>query len=347
MWTIQLLGGLSAHSAQRQFTRFRTQKAASLLAYLAFHPAPQPREMLLDLLWPDAQSEVARHNLSNALSFLRHQLEPPGVPPGTVVLADRASVRLNPAAVTVDAAAFENALRQAQAEGLSEAERLAHLLEAVEGYGGSLLPGYYEEWVAPEALRLEGLFVQGVIQLVPLLLNTGRREQALGYAQRAVHTDPLSAEATRCLMETHSACGQPAQALRAYRQLETRLQEELNAQPSQELKRLAAQLGQSGATRIASAPLVNDPPATEAFAVVAASPNRAEPPKTVLDTAVVRSVPPARLLGAEFLLRTTTRFFGREEEIERLGKMLSTPRTRLVTLTGPGGTGKTRLALEA
>ncbi|MCW3100764.1 MAG: transcriptional activator domain protein, partial [Chthonomonadaceae bacterium] len=42
-----------------------------------------------------------------------------------------------------------------------------------------------------------------------------------------------------------------------------------------------------------------------------------------------------------------TRFFGREEEIERLGKMLSTPRTRLVTLTGPGGTGKTRLALEA
>src|SRR5262249_23587365 len=53
-----------------------------------------------------------------------------------------------------------------------------------------------------------------------------------------------------------------------------------------------------------------------------------------------------RLTGGEFLLRTTTRFFGRQEEIARLGRMLSTYRTRLVTLTGPGGTGKTRLALE-
>ena len=42
MWSIQLLGGLALHSPQRQLSRFRTQKAASLLAYLAFHRAPQP-----------------------------------------------------------------------------------------------------------------------------------------------------------------------------------------------------------------------------------------------------------------------------------------------------------------
>src|SRR5215470_6306300 len=131
MWRIQLLGGLSVHSEQRQITRFRTQKAASLLAYLAFHPAPQPRETLTDLLWPDAEPEVGRHNLSNALSFLRHQLEPPGVPPGTIILADRASVRLNPAAVRVDALEFEGELGQAQAEGLSEAERLTRMEQAL------------------------------------------------------------------------------------------------------------------------------------------------------------------------------------------------------------------------
>src|SRR5262249_12359761 len=156
-------------------------------------------ETLLDLLWPEAEPEIGRHNLSNALSFLRHQLEPPGVPPGTVILADRASVRLNPAAVTVDVVAFENTLRQAQAGGPSEEEHLGRLLEAMEGYGGSLLPGYYEEWIGPEALRLESLFVQAVIALVPLLLAAGKREQALAYAQRAVSADPLSEEATRCL----------------------------------------------------------------------------------------------------------------------------------------------------
>src|SRR5258708_28280775 len=100
MWTIHLLGGLTASSDLRQVTRFRTQKAASLLAYLAGHPTPQPRETLLDLLWPDAEPDVARHNLSNALSFLRHLLEPHGVPPGTALLADPARVRLNPEART-------------------------------------------------------------------------------------------------------------------------------------------------------------------------------------------------------------------------------------------------------
>jgi len=76
MWTLQLLGGLVANSELRQLTRFRTQKAASLLAYLAQHTAPQPRETLIEMLWPDTQPEVGRHNLSNALSFLRHMLEP-------------------------------------------------------------------------------------------------------------------------------------------------------------------------------------------------------------------------------------------------------------------------------
>ena len=41
-----------------------------------------------------------------------------------------------------------------------------------------------------------------------------------------------------------------------------------------------------------------------------------------------------------------TRFFGRQEELARLSEMLLLPQARLVTITGPGGTGKTRLALE-
>src|SRR5947207_1767855 len=118
MWTIQLLGGLVARRPQQEVTRFRTQKAASLLAFLAFHAAPnslpQPRDVLIEMLWPETEPEAGRHNLSNALSFLRHVLEPPGLPPGTVIFADRAAVRLNPTALTSDVIQFEDALRRAQ-----------------------------------------------------------------------------------------------------------------------------------------------------------------------------------------------------------------------------------------
>jgi LuxR family maltose regulon positive regulatory protein len=242
MWTIQLLGGLAARRSQQEVTRFRTQKAASLLATLAFHAAPQPRELLVELLWPEAEPEAGRHNLSNALSFLRHALEPPGVPPGSVLLADRASVRLDPAAVTTDVAAFESALRQAAGEGLPEAGRLALFTEAAEQYRGPLLPGFYEEWIGPQALRLSSLFVDVVEQLVPRLLASGRLEAALRYAQRGVAADPLSEAATLLVMRVLAAMNQPSQALRAYRQLATRLREELDEAPSEGLQAYAREL---------------------------------------------------------------------------------------------------------
>src|SRR5262249_41568451 len=147
------------------------QKAASLLAYLAFHPTPQPRETLLAILWPDEDPEVGRHNLSNALSLLRHLLEPPGVPPGTVLLADRATIRLNPAAVTVDVQTFETAVCLAQKPNLAVSQRQTLWEEAAEAYRGTLLPSFYEDWIAPEALRLESLFMQAVTHLVPLLVE--------------------------------------------------------------------------------------------------------------------------------------------------------------------------------
>jgi predicted ATPase/DNA-binding SARP family transcriptional activator len=345
LWTIQLLGGLAAYSPQRQLRRFRTQKAASLLAYLAFHRAPHPRETLIDLVWPDTETEVGRHNLSMALSFLRHQLEPTGVPPGTVILADRFSVRLNPAAVTVDVAEFERGLWKAEAEDLSEVGRLELLLGAVEQYQGALLPGFYEEWIAPEALRLEGLFVQAVTRLVPLLLAAGKPEATLMYARRAVSADPLSETATRSLMQALMASGQCAQAVRAYRQLERRLREELDTKPSPELQHLAERLRQSG-PGLKTDLTARELPTAKAGVFSRARTPVAERPATSSDSATEGAVSRGRLVGAEFLLRTTTRFFGRDEEIARLSKMLSTPRTRLVTLTGAGGTGKTRLSLE-
>ena len=48
------------------------------------------------MLWPESYPDPGRNHLSVALSSLRHQLEPPGVPHGAILRADRFSVQLNP-----------------------------------------------------------------------------------------------------------------------------------------------------------------------------------------------------------------------------------------------------------
>jgi len=123
-WRIELLGRLRAEVAGLVVTRFRTQKTAALLAYLAVHRnRDHPREVLIELLWPGCHPRHGRNSLSQALSSLRHQLEPPGVPAGTVIVADRTNVRLHPDAFTTDVADFEAALGEAsRARGRAQRE---------------------------------------------------------------------------------------------------------------------------------------------------------------------------------------------------------------------------------
>jgi two-component SAPR family response regulator len=138
-WRIELFGGLRVTRGDRCHTRFRTQKTELLLAYLAYFLRPHPREALMGLLWADAEPSAARHSLSQALSSLRHVLEPSGVPAGAVLAADRIGVGLDPDAVTTDAVEFGGALRAAGTSG--GAGQASWLGRAVELYRGELLAG--------------------------------------------------------------------------------------------------------------------------------------------------------------------------------------------------------------
>src|SRR5438552_16994346 len=93
----ELFGGLRLCLGNQVVTRFRTHKTGELLAYLAyFRERVHPREILIDLLWPDDDIDAGRHSLSTALSSLRGLLEPAGsVPDGTVLRTDRYTVGLN------------------------------------------------------------------------------------------------------------------------------------------------------------------------------------------------------------------------------------------------------------
>jgi len=254
-WQITLFGALSARQGEHVITRFRYQKGAGLLAYLAYHlPQAHPREVLLDLFWPENGPEAGRISLSTVLSSLRHQFEPPGIPAHSVIRADRFSVGLNPAAVTTDVLQFEAALKGA-AQAESPTARRQHLTRAVDLYQGRLLPGFYEEWIPGEQERLGGLFFEAVSQLIPHLEAIGDLSAALQYACKAVSVDPLREEAHQHLMRLLSASGQPGAALRQYKELERLLEEELGVEPSASLRALARQIEEeSGLSALALRP---------------------------------------------------------------------------------------------
>src|SRR3954471_23534193 len=105
---IELFGGLRLVRSEGVATRFRTVKAAGILAFLALRLRQEvSRELLIEVFWPDMEFEAARGNLRTALNSLRNQIEPAGVPNGGVLIADRQCVRLNSDAVTTDVDDFD------------------------------------------------------------------------------------------------------------------------------------------------------------------------------------------------------------------------------------------------
>jgi predicted ATPase/DNA-binding SARP family transcriptional activator len=347
VWQIQLLGGLSAGQGAQRISRFRTRKAAALLAYLSFHLSrTHPREDLVGLLWPDADLEAGRNNLKQALSSLRRQLEPPGTPAGAVLVTDRLTAQMNPLAIATDAAAFEASLR-ATARAGGGVDRIAPLAQAVEYYSGPLLPGMEEEWVWLERSRLAEAYHGALHQLTNLCWQAGDLERALEYGWRAVGVDPLDEEARYALMRLYDAAGQPQVALYQYGELKRLLQEELGEVPSEAVRALAQRLQKdTGTTEAIGHPARRGLPASSEHMSLA---RQAILPASGWAASVTPSLPVS-----------FTRFFNRTEEIARLRAMLgdqtvlgdrtvldSGPEVRLVTLTGIGGAGKTRLAMEA
>jgi DNA-binding SARP family transcriptional activator len=217
-WRIELLGRLRATRGDAVVTRFRARRTGSLLAYLAyFLDRPHPRELLIDLLWPGAELHSGRNNLRRELTSLRRQLEPPSMPAGAVILADRGSIQLNPDACVTDVQAFEAVVQSAV--GTRGAERLAHLTGAAERYRGELLPGYFDDWILPERQRLAELFLHTLAQLTASLEQAGDHQGAIQWAHRAVAADPLREEGHHALIRLLHAAGQPAAALRQYHEL--------------------------------------------------------------------------------------------------------------------------------
>jgi predicted ATPase/DNA-binding SARP family transcriptional activator len=332
---IELFGELRVTQGDQVHTRFRTHKSAALLAYLALYlHQTHSRERLLEVFWPDMTVEAGRDNLSTTLSQLRRQLEPTGVPAKSILIADHQQVRLNAEAVSTDVAEFDQTIRMARRDDETEV-RLRQLQRAVELYKGELLPGNYEDWAVREQSRCQAAYLEVLRLLVADLEESDDLAGALAAAQRMVEADPYEEEAYQMQMRLYVRQQHPAAALEVYQRLKNLFKKEMGVPPSPETQTLAEQVRRDPRALLAARA------STSKSARKPASPVRTEsvapPPEAPRPSTPAPAAPPLPL--------QLTRFFGRQREREELQRLLLTPGTRLVTLMGTGGVGKTRLSI--
>ncbi len=249
-----------------------TRKAIALLAYLVVSGPAVTRDRAAALLWPEHDHAHARGALRRTLSTLRRAIGDEHLE------ASRQQIELLPAGLDVDVLRFED---------LAAADDPASLREAWGRYRGDLLLGFglrdsaeFDDWQRREADRLRAVAVDVLERLSRHSERRGELAEAVEHAESWLRLDPLSEPAHRRLIELEASRGDRAAAVRRYRALVRKLDDELGVEPLDETTAVYEAVRRGGAPpqRPAEAAAVIEPPLpvhgrdAELDAVVAAIP---------------------------------------------------------------------------
>ena len=222
----QLIGGCEFRDATGQALPLSARKARALLAFLALQQgAPQSRERLAALLWEDADAELARSSLRQALSAIRRALPKHA---HSLLAADTIKVSLDVAQLEVDVLRLRRLLAE---------ETPVSLQAALALYQGELLEGFdarsgaFEEWIGRERRGLRNAVSAGAQALVRLSRSARDVDGELTALTRLIALEPLNEPAYRELMETCARAGRYTDALRFYQQVRAVLRRELDLAP--------------------------------------------------------------------------------------------------------------------
>jgi predicted ATPase/DNA-binding SARP family transcriptional activator/DNA-binding CsgD family transcriptional regulator len=308
---IRLLDGFGVSVGSRTIAQdaWRLRKSATLVKLLALAPGHRMhREQAMELLWPGSGTRAASGSLRSVLYAARKVLDPNA---GFLYLAGEGkSLALCPEGdLWVDVDAFEAALATARRTREPAAYRAALGL-----YAGELLPDdRYEDWAEDRRWGLRRASLSAQIELSGLYEERGEFERGVEVLQGFLAEEPADEEAHVRLMRLYAYSGRRQEALSRYEQLSRTLVEQLGTEPGAATRRLRDEIAAGGFP--SRPPLLAVPPHEE--------------------------VPDP---GGHNLPEPRTSLVGRGREILEIKRALST--TRLLTLTGTGGAGKTRLALE-
>lgn len=319
--TIRLFGPMDVRVHGEPLPRLRSRKGYGLLALLVLrHGRPHPlspvaevgtpvdRSWLAGTLWPDSAERNALFSLRVSLTDLRGALGPAA---GRLHSPTPRSLALDLSGAEVDVVDFDDA---------TASQEIARLERAVDRYRGTLLEGCDEEWVFPERRSREEMYLNARARLAEHAIEEGDRAAAIHHLRLAVEVNPARETTQRALMKALAASGNAAEAGRVYRDLRSFLHRELNAAPDAETTALYQDI-RTAELRAAGSSLSHG-----------------------IRASAIATDDAAFAVRTEGLSHPLTPLIGRERELGEIRNQLT--KARLVTLTGTGGVGKTRLAIQ-
>lgn len=303
----------------------------ALLVLLLLSPGRTiPATTLIDRLWSESSLPVDPMNaLQIRVSKLRRALAALG---DELVTRERVGYRINVDPSAIDAEQFVEMLREARARANAAAGQYSD--DDLEAYddalglwvGDPLSDFVTQQWAIAEATRLNELRLAALTERTQIALALGRHLEAVGDLEVVVAQDPTQESLAGLLMTALYRSGRQADALEVFSRTRAVLDEELGLEPSASLRslheRVLRQDDSLGGPRDSAgvAPPIGLP-----------GPRRRRQELA---------------LEAMGTLPTVVRpLIGRDEQLAELGRLLAGE--RLVSLVGPGGAGKTTLALAA
>lgn len=290
-----------------------SRRTEALLIYLLLTRQPQSRDTLATLLYDNLPQQTAAGNLRVLLSNLRKPLAAHlDVQRHTLAFDEHAPFECDVFALT---RAMQTASDvQTRGHGLSRSATQMLAL-ALDRYSGELLPGFslrdgqgFEEWLAIEREWLHTRVLQALSSVALAFLHFGNWPAGIPQAQRLVRLDPLREEGHLLLMRLLIADGQRHAAILQFERCSQILQTEFGVTPGAVLRDLHGKLARDEK-------IIEDAP--------------------LLPVPIPHNLP-----------RATGDFIGRAAEMAHITKLLSAVSTTMVSIIGPGGMGKTALAIE-
>jgi len=309
--SLQLFGSPQISLQSQPLANLSAKKTRALLIYLAVTGRPHSRETLANLLWGETP-KTARQNLKKALATLRKNEAVP-----LIEQSDRL-LRLDENRFSTDVASFKAIVNNLQGQNLSA------LQQAVDLYQDDYLSGFdisvsyeFEQWVLEEQSQLKSSLIQLLRQTADLYEQQENFNESITLLKRVLQLEPWREEIHRHVMRLLASIGDRGAALMQYEACVEALAAELDVPPDPTTVALAEQI-RTNDISVASEVIHPSTSSSGSKRAPAHSSN---------------------------LPQTSSTMIGRESEVALLEDLIADESTRLVTILGPGGIGKTQLAL--